>query len=130
MDKSATQWMVEPIRKYASFSGRARRAEYWWFSLFLALGSFVLAILDSIVFGVATVADYGIGPLGGLFSLGLIIPSIAVSFRRLHDLDRSAWWLLLGLIPLIGALVLLFWYVQRGTVGDNRFGPDPLAGLD
>jgi uncharacterized membrane protein YhaH (DUF805 family) len=127
MEKSATQWMVEPLKKYASFSGRARRAEYWWYALFVGLISVVLGVVDTVIMGVGSMENYGIGPLTGLFALAIFLPSIGVTFRRLHDLDRSAWWVLLGLLPIIGSLVLLFWYVQRGTVGDNRFGPDPIG---
>lgn len=127
MEKTATQWMIEPIRNYAKFSGRARRAEYWWFALFVIIVSFVLGAIEAMIFGPGAFAPYGIGPIAGLFTLAILVPSIALTFRRLHDLDRSAWWVLLGLIPVIGTLVLLFWYVQRGTPGDNRFGPDPLA---
>jgi uncharacterized membrane protein YhaH (DUF805 family) len=131
MEKSATQWMVEPIRKYASFSGRARRAEYWWFQLFFTLLFTVLTIVDMMVFGFDP--ESGDPPTNlfvGLAALALVIPSIAVGVRRLHDRDKSGWWLLWGLLPLIGGLILLYQYVQRGTVGDNRFGPDPLAGGD
>jgi uncharacterized membrane protein YhaH (DUF805 family) len=129
MEKSAIQWMVVPLRQYATFTGRARRREYWWFTLLTVLVNIVLGIVDGAVMGGATLAQFGgIGPLGAIAALALIIPGLAVSFRRMHDLDRSAWWLLLGLLPLIGGLILLYWYVQRGTVGGNRFGPDPLAG--
>ena len=126
MEKSATQWMTEPLKKYAQFSGRARRAEYWWFYLLIILVSVALAIVDSMIIGIEAMDTYGGGPLMGLFGLGILLPSLGVSFRRIHDLDRSAWWLLIGLIPLIGGLILLFWFVQRGTVGENRFGPDPI----
>lgn len=125
MDKSATQWMVEPLRNYANFQGRARRKEYWWFELLVIVVSFVLSIVDTMIFG-ATFA--GIGMLGGMAALALLVPNLAVGVRRLHDRDQSGWWLLLGAVPLIGGLILLFWFVQRGTVGDNRFGADPLAG--
>jgi uncharacterized membrane protein YhaH (DUF805 family) len=128
MEKSAMQWMVEPIRKYATFSGRARRAEYWWFGLFVGLVVFGLTMVDMLLIGADAMAEYGAGPLTGLFSLAIIIPSIAVTVRRLHDRDKSGWWLLWSLLPLIGALILLIQYVQRGTAGDNRFGTDPLAG--
>ncbi len=127
MEKSATHWMTEPLRRYAQFSGRARRKEYWWFVLFSYLISFALALVDIMIVGADTVVEYGIGPLSGIAALVLLIPSTAVSFRRLHDHDRSAWWLLLGILPIIGALVLLVWFCQRGTIGDNRFGPDPIA---
>jgi uncharacterized membrane protein YhaH (DUF805 family) len=130
MDKSALQWATEPFRKYASFSGRARRAEYWWFSLFVGLAVIALTAVDYMLIGGDRLEDYGIGPLGGLFSLALILPGLGVTVRRLHDRDKSGWWLLFGLIPLIGGLVLFIQYVQRGTDGDNRFGPDPLAAGD
>lgn len=128
MEKSATQWMTEPLRKYATFSGRARRKEYWWYQLFAGLVVVGLTIVDSMLFEFDRIADYGgAGPLVGLAALALIVPSIAVSVRRLHDLDKSAWYLLIGLIPLIGGIILFIWYVSRGTVGDNGFGSDPLA---
>jgi uncharacterized membrane protein YhaH (DUF805 family) len=128
MEKTATQWMVEPIRKYATFGGRARRAEYWWFFVFNLIVSIVLAIVDMVVFGSEWLKSYGgIGPLGAIFSLALLVPGLAVSVRRLHDRDKSGWFLLIGLIPLVGGIILLVWFVQRGTVGDNRFGPDPVA---
>lgn len=128
MDKSATDWMVEPLRQYAQFNGRARRKEYWWFSLFAALASIPLSVIDMLVMGADRIAAVGIGPFTGIFALALVIPSIAVSIRRMHDLGRSGWWLLIGLVPLIGGLVLLVWYCSRGTIGSNRFGLDPLAG--
>ena len=128
MDKSATQWMIEPLRKYATFSGRARRKEYWWFALFTFLVTMMLAIGDYILVGSENMAVYGAGPLLGFGSLALILPSLAVTVRRLHDRDKSGWFILLGLLPIVGAIVLFVWYVSRGTAGDNRFGPDPLAG--
>ncbi len=128
MDKSATQWMIEPLRKYATFSGRARRKEYWWFALFTGLVSMVCTIGDFIIMGADEMFVYGGGPLLGIASLALILPSLAVTVRRLHDRDRSGWFILLGLLPLVGVIILFIWYVSRGTIGDNRFGPDPLAG--
>jgi len=109
------------FQKYATISGRARRSEYWWFALFLLIGNGVLSLVDTILFGDANV-------LSAIFSLATVVPSICAGGRRLHDTGRSAWWLLLGLIPLIGFLVLLWWFVQKGTDGANEFGPDPLAG--
>lgn len=106
---------------YANFTGRAQRSQYWWFALFSFVGSIILNVIDAALFGAnATI-------LSLLWSLALLIPSIAVGVRRLHDLDKSGWWLLLALIPLIGALVLIYWFVQRGTEGDNQYGADPLA---
>ena len=127
MDKTPTQWMVTPLRKYATFEGRARRKEYWWFALFVILVITGLAIFDIMLVGLEEFAVYGGGPLVGLGSLALVLPNLGVAVRRLHDHDRSGWYVLLGLLPFIGAIILLYWYVTRGTVGDNRFGSDPLA---
>ncbi len=111
---------------YVTISGRAPRSEYWWWFLFILLANFALSLVDSALFGASEGA--GVGLLSGLFSLATFLPSICVAGRRLHDRDMSAWWLLLVFIPLLGFLVLLFFYVQKGTDGPNRFGPDPLGG--
>ena len=84
--------------KYADFSGRATRPEYWWFFLFLVLASLVLSMISPV--------------LSGLFSLGMLLPSIAVATRRLHDTNRSGWWQLLVLLPLVGFIVLLVFLAQ------------------
>ncbi len=112
------------FQKYVTFSGRARRAEYWWFILFLLIGGTVASILDSVLFG-ASVENVGI--LGALFNLATFLPSLAVAARRLHDTDRTALWLLIAFIPLIGWIVLLIFFIIPGTSGTNRFGPDPLS---
>jgi uncharacterized membrane protein YhaH (DUF805 family) len=112
--------------KYATFSGRAPRSEFWWFFLFLLLGNILFSIIDGAIFG-RTMGGQPITILGAIFSLAVILPSIAVGVRRLHDKDMSGWWYLLVLIPILGALVLLFFFVQKGTDGPNRFGPDPLS---
>ena len=115
------------FNKYATFEGRAARSEYWWFGLFVVVVSVVLGYIDAGIFH-TTYAMGGsqAGILSGIFSLAVLLPSIAVAVRRLHDADRSGWWLLIGLTG-IGALVLLYWYVTRGTVGPNAFGADPLG---
>lgn len=123
---SPIDWATRPLKKYADFSGRAPRAEYWWFYLLIIVGYLVAMILDSIVGTGGVLGSYGILTL--VLGLAIIIPSLAVGARRLHDTDRSGWWLLIGLIPLIGAIVLLVFFVLEGTKGDNRFGPDPYAG--
>jgi uncharacterized membrane protein YhaH (DUF805 family) len=87
--------------------------------------NFALGIVDRAIFGIAPDGQ-PVSILGALFSLAVLLPTIAVGVRRLHDIDRTGWWYLLILIPVLGALVLLFFFVQRGTVGANRFGPDPL----
>lgn len=121
--------MMQAVRRcferYATFSGRARRAEFWWFTLFNLVASFLLGLLDGLLFGYgAPVAQ----PFATLYSLAVLLPSLAVAARRLHDTGRSAWWLLLLLVPLIGVLVLLFFYVTSGERGANAYGPDPKGG--
>jgi uncharacterized membrane protein YhaH (DUF805 family) len=123
--------MFEPLRKYATFSGRATRSEYWLFWLF----TFIVQVVGWGLTG-GFAAAYGnplaVGPLTVVYCLlllGLFVPSIAVSFRRLHDTDRSAWWLLIAFLPIIGAIVLLVFFLLDGTNGPNRFGEDPKAPL-
>lgn len=110
------------FNKYATFSGRSARSEYWWWVLFTIIVSLVLGFVDAALFG-ARMGQVGI--IGGIYSLATLIPSLAVSVRRLHDIAKSGWWLLIAFIPLIGAIVLIYWFVQRGTVGQNNFGQDP-----
>jgi uncharacterized membrane protein YhaH (DUF805 family) len=117
-------WYLKVLKNYVGFSGRARRKEYWMFTLFSLIVAVVLAIIDGMG---GFMTDSGMGLLGLLYSLAVLLPSIAVSVRRLHDIDKSGWWLLLILVPLIGAIVLLVFAVMEGTRGDNRFGPDPKA---
>jgi len=128
--------MFEPLKKYAQFSGRARRLEFWLFTLFIVLVEIVYFVLLGVTGNFLT-SDYGgmngagIALVGifSLFFLGIFIPSIAVTFRRLHDTNRSAWWLLISFLPVIGALVLLVFYFLPGTPGPNRFGPDPKSSV-
>lgn len=114
------------LSKYATFQGRAARPEYWWWVLATLIFFIALAIVDGAVFapmmGHEAFSVDAAQPLSSLASLALLLPNLAVSVRRLHDTDRSGWWLLLGLIPIIGTLVLLFFMIQRGTDGANRFG--------
>jgi uncharacterized membrane protein YhaH (DUF805 family) len=100
------------ISKYITFSGRARRSEYWWFVLATILVSVVLTGVDMII---------GL-PLSILFSLAVLVPSIAVATRRLHDINKSGWWQLIVFVPLVGAIVLIFWLVKEGSTTENRFG--------
>lgn len=110
-------WYLSCWKKYVEFSGRARRQEYWMFVLFNILASVAMAIVDGVL-GTN-------GALGGLYSLAVLLPSLAVTFRRLHDTDRSGWWLLISLIPLIGAIVVLVFLCLDSKPGSNRFGPNP-----
>jgi len=108
--------------KYVTFSGRASRSEYWWFQLFYFL--VVIGIL--FVSYSITDADGGGGFVLPIWQLGNLLPLIAVHVRRLHDIERSGWWLFIALIPLVGWLILLVWDCTEGTGGENRFGEDPL----
>jgi uncharacterized membrane protein YhaH (DUF805 family) len=103
---------------YVNFSGRACRSEYWYWVLFVILADIVAGIIDYLL---------GMQIVSSLFGLVTLLPGIAVSIRRLHDLDRTGWWILLALIPLIGWIILLIWYITKGIEGPNRFGPDPLG---
>jgi len=116
-------WYLEVLKKYAVFGGRARRKEYWFFVLFNFIFAVVLAFIDGMIgtFNVET----GYGVLSGIYGLAVLIPGIAVTIRRLHDTDRSGWWLLICFIPLIGAIWLLVLLVIDGTSGQNQYGPDP-----
>lgn len=116
-------WFVTGLKKYADFSGRAQRSEYWYFILFYSLLWIGLAILDLMMDSFSK--DLGFGLLSGIFSLGVLVPSISVSVRRLHDTDRSGWWLLIGFVPLVGAIILLVFCLQDSQAGTNRFGPNP-----
>ena len=121
---SPIDWAMRPLKKYADFSGRAPRAEYWWFYLLTVVAYIVAMILDSII-GAGGAGGFGL--LSIVVMLGLFLPSLAAGVRRLHDTDRSGWWLLIALVPLVGAIVLLVFWVLEGTRGDNRFGPDPYS---
>ena len=116
-------WYLEVLKKYAVFSGRARRKEYWFFVLFNLIISLVLTFIDSALGTLNEETGYGL--LSGVYSLAVLIPSLAVAVRRLHDTGRTGWWLLIGLIPLIGLIVLLIFFVQDSKPGDNEYGPNP-----
>ncbi|WP_405429614.1 DUF805 domain-containing protein [Micromonospora sp. NBC_00617] len=109
--------------QYVGFTGRARRSEYWWFALFSILVGIVTAILDNAL-GL-TFEGGSTGFIGLVAYLVLLLPSLAVAVRRLHDTDRTGWWLLIGLVPLVGAIVLLVFFVSDSKPGANRFGASP-----
>ncbi len=140
------------FRKYADFSGRAQRSEFWWWYLFSLLANLIFGILDTALFGIESLGVFGL-----IFDLIILLPSIAVAARRLHDIDKSGWWQIMYLVPLvlvmlsaligssqdsaffslvaiisglaffIAIIVLIVWHATKGTQGDNSFGPDPLA---
>ncbi len=118
-------WYLEVLKKYAVFSGRARRKEYWFFVLFNAIFAIAAMILDNIL-GLA-IEDVGYGPFYILYALATIVPGVAVSVRRLHDIGKSGWYILLAFIPCVGAIILLIFDLTPGDPGDNEYGPDPIA---
>lgn len=117
-------WYLKVLCNYFYFSGRARRKEYWMFILVNFILACVLAAIDGLL-GLHIGKNNDL--LSTLYGIGVFIPSWAVQFRRLHDTDRSAWWLLVLLIPLVGWIMILVFNCQRGSYGPNRFGNDPLT---
>jgi uncharacterized membrane protein YhaH (DUF805 family) len=112
--------------QYVGFSGRARRSEFWYFVLFTFLVGAVANILDEIL---GTDYDTGSGGLlSTVASLALLLPQVAVGARRLHDIDRSGWWQLIGIIPIIGWILVIVWFATDTKPGDNQYGPNPKTG--
>jgi len=117
------QYYIKALKKYAEFEGRTPRKDFWMFVLFHVLITIGLMILDNLL-GLAD-AQSGYGVLTGLYGLAVFIPGLAISMRRLHDIGKSGWWLLLNFIPLIGPLVLIVFYVLDSEKGTNQYGPNP-----
>jgi uncharacterized membrane protein YhaH (DUF805 family) len=115
-----TEAIKSGFQNYVNFSGRAARSEYWYWTLFSILMAIGSALIDFALF-----PRLEMSPINTIVELALLLPGLAVSVRRLHDLDRTGWWLLIILTG-IGAIVLLVWFCMRGTMGSNRFGPDSL----
>lgn len=125
-------WYLDVLKKYADFSGRARRMEYWMFNL---INSIIMIVLLILVFALSdrnqlsTISCIFL-IIMGLYCLGIIIPSLAVTVRRLHDSDRSGFWIFINFVPYVGGLALIVLMCLNGTAGSNRFGEDPLAGIN
>jgi len=115
-------WYLEVLKKYAVFNGRARRKEFWMYSLFNFIIAFGIGFMEGL-FGIA--GEAVIGPISGIYALAVLIPGFAVSIRRLHDTGRSGWWLFVALVPFVGPLALLWFWIQEGEATDNIYGPDP-----
>jgi uncharacterized membrane protein YhaH (DUF805 family) len=120
-------WYLTVLKKYAVFSGRARRKEYWMFALFNAIFAIVAVILDNVL-GTAS-HDTGYGIIYGLYILAVLLPTFAVLVRRLHDIGKSGWWFFISLIPLIGSIWLLVLLVTDSQLGENQYGPNPKMSL-
>lgn len=111
------QWYLKVLKNYIGFQGRARRKEYWVFFLFNFLITMLLSIIE-VMLGLG-------GILSGIYGLFVLLPSIAVNVRRLHDIGRTGWWMLLSFIPVIGLIVLLIFAVLDSQPGENKYGPNP-----
>ena len=118
-------WYIDVLKKYAVFSGRARRKEFWMFFLFSTIISILLALIDEFMGWHIELDEDSLGFLSTLYYVAVIVPYLAVIFRRLHDTGRSGWWFLIAFIPLVGVLILLVFLILQGTRGENRYGPDP-----
>jgi uncharacterized membrane protein YhaH (DUF805 family) len=113
-------WYTDVIRRYADFDGRAARPEFWWFALISLVISLVCYGVGIAIFG----SSHG-ALLADLYGLLVLLPSLGVEVRRLHDTDRTGWWLLITLVPIIGAIVLIWFFATAGTPGPNRYGAEP-----
>ncbi|PAU94643.1 hypothetical protein CK503_06690 [Aliifodinibius salipaludis] len=121
------EWYIKVLKNYAEFEGRARRKEYWMFTL---VNFLIYAALQTLMFmlaGMNPESSVGLVLMGilGLYSLAVFIPSLAVGVRRLHDTGRSGWWLLISLVPIIGAIVIIVFLVQDSQPGTNQYGENP-----
>lgn len=114
------EWYLKVLKNYVGFQGRARRKEYWMYTLFSVIVSIILSVIETII-GLPSV-------LTGIYSLAVLLPTLAVGVRRLHDTGRSGWWLLLSFIPLIGAIVLLVFFCEDSKE-NNRYGSNPKMAL-
>lgn len=114
------------FNQYCGFKGRASRAEFWWFALFGFVLGFVLGFVDGFLFTLTENEFFALLGFSGLFQLGVFLPNLAVTARRLHDTDKSAWWMLLYL-TIIGGIVVFIFTLLRGNEGSNKYGEDPYA---
>jgi len=122
------EWFLKVVKEhYADFNGRARRKEFWMYYLFYVIGVIALEIIALILMSISDVLGGIVFGIMGLAVLGLIIPTLAVGARRLHDVGKSGWMLLVSLIPVIGGIWLLILLITEGEKGDNQYGPDPKA---
>ena len=119
-------WYLQALKKYADFSGRARRREYWFYILFYVIILIVLMVIDGFIG--TQIAGAGLGILTCIYALAVLIPTLAVTVRRLHDTGRSGWWILIQLVPIVGVFILLYFLVSDSNPGTNAYGPSPKEG--
>lgn len=113
-------YYVQALKKYAVFSGRARRREYWYFFLGNVLVSVIITIIGTLLS-----SEQFIDIASGAYTLAVLLPVLAVGVRRLHDTGKTGWWILLSLIPIVGALILIYFFVQDSAPGENKYGKNP-----
>ncbi|MET7308089.1 DUF805 domain-containing protein [Streptomyces sp. NPDC005134] len=113
-------WYLDVLKKYAVFSGRARRQEYWMYTLFTCIAVIILAVLDAVLGTSPTII--------AIYYVAVLLPTLGVSVRRLHDTGRSGWWLLFGIVPLVGGITILVFTCLEGERSQNAYGPDPKSG--
>lgn len=119
------KWYIKAVKNYAGFDGRAHRTEFWMFSLISLIISIVLGLVDyAFGFGGLSESAFASGPLESLYSLVILLPSLAVGARRLHDIGRSGWWQLL-VLTIIGIILLIIWWAMAGKKETNDHGPEP-----
>ena len=120
--KKFMEWYIKVLKQYNDFKTRARRKEYWMFTLFSVIISSILTLIDN---NLGTEVNTGTGLFGGIYSLLILVPTLAVSVRRLHDIGKSGWMLLVALIPLIGAICLLILFCKDSQIEENKWGANP-----
>ena len=118
-------YYISALKNYVGFHGRSRRKEYWMFVLFNCIFSIVASILDSVL---GLHINQSIGVISMIYSLAVLLPGLAISVRRMHDIGKTGWAILISLIPIVGAIIFIVWACKPGDVGDNQYGPDPKAG--
>jgi uncharacterized membrane protein YhaH (DUF805 family) len=119
------QWYLDVLKKYAVFSGRARRKEFWMFVLFNFIAAVLAGILDNILH--TTYSNQSTGIISTLYSLAVLLPGLGVAIRRMHDIGKSGWWILVSLIPVAGIIWYIVLAATEGQHGDNQYGADPKA---
>lgn len=117
---------VSGLFNYFTFSYRSSRSEYWYFILFTFLLALVTSAIDMIVFSYTQQGLFNTGPTSVLLQLFLFIPGLSIAVRRLHDIGRSGWWIFIGVIPIIGLIIYIYWLCKKGDAGPNEYGDDPL----
>ena len=115
-------WYIDAWKNYVTFTGRSRRKAYWMFVLFNIIAAILANILDNVL---GLIGEGGYGVISSIYGLAVFSPGLALAVRRLHDIGRTGWWMLIGLIPLVGWIVLLIFFVTDSQAGSNQYGPNP-----